>query len=703
MSVRKILCLLLCWVYLIPAYAGKIDKAFEALKVYNYFEAKKLFESALSKEAAPAHYGLALIYSRNDNPFYNLDSAYSHVIPAEQLYSGQKDKVKQKLKKYDYDYPAIENLRQAISTGFYKIAAEKFTEFSFQSFIMLNPWAQELPKAVHLRDSLAYETSKKSNTSKDYAFFLEKYPESEYAEAAWADFHLKQYQEQTKEQSIQAFVKFMRNYPANPYTGDAQDRIYALATEDNKIHSFYQFTKDFPSNRNVETAWKRVYQLYMYDYSDGRFDQFMKEYPSYPYMAELLLDKKMALQNLLPFRKNNLFGWMNYNGEIVYPAEYETLGFFKEGLSLASKNGKYGYINKGNQVIIPFIYDSGYDFEQGRAIVEIKDKFGIIDRTGKLLFDVEFSDIGTFSEGLIYAAKDSLYGYFDKYGVKRFEKQFSEAFGFVNGKALVETEGKQAVIDTYGEYIFPPVYEEIALYNDNLLIFEEEEYYGIVDRKGNIILPAEYDRIGKLDNHKAILVKNDLMGYIDDSAKIVIPVMFELYPNFMERANFSGNYAKVKYKGKFGIIDTKGKWVIPASYPNLGEVSTLIAFNKGKVWGFIDLKNKVVLNPSFEYAESFKDGLAVAEKQTLQGLINAQGKWIMQPEHTGVVKLENGFYKTNDGAKLGLYTPKGEKITENTYQIIKILDEDFILLSSPGQVHYYYIPEMKLIKPKFEQ
>ena len=60
--------------------AGSISKGYQALKIYNYFEAKRLFEKSLSKEKTSAAFGLSIIYFRSDNPFSNIDSAYKYII-----------------------------------------------------------------------------------------------------------------------------------------------------------------------------------------------------------------------------------------------------------------------------------------------------------------------------------------------------------------------------------------------------------------------------------------------------------------------------------------------------------------------------------------------------------------------------------------------------------------------------------------------
>ena len=55
---------------------SKIEDAFEALSIYDYFKAKKLFYTELKRAIkSAAAYGLAMIYRRTDNPFSNTDNA----------------------------------------------------------------------------------------------------------------------------------------------------------------------------------------------------------------------------------------------------------------------------------------------------------------------------------------------------------------------------------------------------------------------------------------------------------------------------------------------------------------------------------------------------------------------------------------------------------------------------------------------------
>lgn len=314
---------------LLPVFsvsAGNIEKGFACLKVYNYFEAKQFFEKSVKKQPAASQYGLAIIYARNDNPFYNLDSAFNLVQRSEKLFPQIDAKEKEKLKLIEVDYDHILLLRQNISSQFFKIVQSKPSEIAFQTFLDQHPWAIENSVAIHRRDSLAYSIAVQNNTSSDFQLFLNKYPNSVYFNDAKNAFDLRFYQEKTSKGTLSELELFLVDFSNNPYKGDAEDRIYALSIEKQTIENYEAFIRRFASNRNIEDAWRKLYQLYIYDYSEGRIVQFLQDYPDYPFKSEVEMDQALSLQQLFPYKTGTLFGWMNEQGEIVFSAEYESLG-----------------------------------------------------------------------------------------------------------------------------------------------------------------------------------------------------------------------------------------------------------------------------------------------------------------------------------------------------------------------------------------
>jgi hypothetical protein len=61
------------------ANAAKINDAYKALEIFDYFKARKLFYESYNKKTSHASYGLAIIYFRTDNPFSKAVYTYSSV------------------------------------------------------------------------------------------------------------------------------------------------------------------------------------------------------------------------------------------------------------------------------------------------------------------------------------------------------------------------------------------------------------------------------------------------------------------------------------------------------------------------------------------------------------------------------------------------------------------------------------------------
>ncbi|MBL0328623.1 MAG: hypothetical protein IPP64_04230 [Bacteroidetes bacterium] len=119
----KIVVFCVCFSMSFSAFGGKLSKAYDALKIYNYFEAKRLFEKSLKKESAPAAYGLSNIYFRADNPFSNIDSAYHYIILSEKKIQSLSEKNKIAYSKYGCTAVAIDSLKNRIhekAFDFYK-------------------------------------------------------------------------------------------------------------------------------------------------------------------------------------------------------------------------------------------------------------------------------------------------------------------------------------------------------------------------------------------------------------------------------------------------------------------------------------------------------------------------------------------------------------------------------------------------------
>jgi hypothetical protein len=86
------------------------------------------------------------------------------------------------------------------------------------------------------------------------------------------------------------------------------------------------------------------------------------------------------------------WGFIDTDGKVVIPLQYEKVGWFSEGLARFRHDGKWGYLDRTGKVVIPPEYDAAGDFENGLALVTPSLPNGagpicFIDHAGKVVIN----------------------------------------------------------------------------------------------------------------------------------------------------------------------------------------------------------------------------------------------------------------------------------------------------------------------------
>ena len=121
------------------ASASRVSKANKALLVKDYFKAKKHFSKGVKYNISPSSFGLATIYSRNDNPFFNLDSAYHYIVQADSTWGISSDRKKKKWAIYSWTPEGIDSLKNGISDQLFIRATGLHTIEAYSDFIIEMP------------------------------------------------------------------------------------------------------------------------------------------------------------------------------------------------------------------------------------------------------------------------------------------------------------------------------------------------------------------------------------------------------------------------------------------------------------------------------------------------------------------------------------------------------------------------------------
>ena len=278
-------------------------------------------------------------------------------------------------------------------------------------------------------------------------------------------------------------------------------------------------------------------------------------------------------------RKSRKNGYINKKGEVIIPFKVEHVSSFNNELAKVRNNynNKYGFIDITGKIVIPCQFDEAADFSEGLARVYdySSRRYGFIDKTGKLVIPYKYlyaseSDRGIFKEGLSAENRGgpnaATHGYIDKAGEEVIPFHFCMTRGFSEGLAAVmKCDGEWLYIDNTGKTIIqlPRNHSPSGTggFKEGLArVYTSQEIY-YMDKLGNKITTPYNSHGQDFSEGLAVIEKGFLWGYIDKTGKAVIPFQFE------EAGSFTNGRARVQANdGKWGYIDKTGQVVIPCQF-----------------------------------------------------------------------------------------------------------------------------------------
>ncbi len=140
---------------------------------------------------------------------------------------------------------------------------------------------------------------------------------------------------------------------------------------------------------------------------------FDRSYMPYPDNEE---DYRMENTNCSPTKIT--YGYINYDGELVIPCEFDFAESFHDGYARVKKDGKSLFIDKTGKIIIPGQPnpDVGMDFFKYPVKICENGRYGFIHADGRKLTEYIWENVSDFSEGYAAVMENGLWGILDSSG-----------------------------------------------------------------------------------------------------------------------------------------------------------------------------------------------------------------------------------------------------------------------------------------------
>lgn len=233
------------------------------------------------------------------------------------------------------------------------------------------------------------------------------------------------------------------------------------------------------------------------------------------------------------------------------------------------------------------------------------DKWGYIDTAGEEVLDYVYSYVSSCNNEGVRIITNSL------------------------GCRLYDESGMVLGIFTFNV-------TDAGLFTDNLIPVSDGKEYGYYDSFAKKQFGG-YEYAGSFQNGIAAVKKSGQWTLIDTSGK-------EKSGKFADIVvDGNGQYLNGEVmiaataENKYQMFDSEGKSIndFTANKMDICTSDGCIAFEKDGKWGFVDTSGKVVIEPLYDEAKSFSNGLAAVCKDGKWGFINSSNEVVIDYQFAG--------------------------------------------------------------------
>lgn len=310
----------------------------------------------------------------------------------------------------------------------------------------------------------------------------------------------------------------------------------------------------------------------------------------------------------------------------------------RDTLLAVKQNGKWGFINQSGKLIIPFKYDAALDWGT-RPLGKVKtgNQWMIINRNGEEIVLTNEGNIELFNDSILILHSHKGEFICDEMGRKLINQPFSQIekigkfhFTFVEGDLM-------GLGHIHLGIIVPAKFDNIQiLEEDSLFLSKLCGYQGLINYQGNELLQPYYNSIKKL---------KDQYYTVSDGME--------------------------NLKGLYDI--STSKMIVEPLWEKIYSVNQYFVLlqNQMDLRVHFQLENKT--NPEIYKMVSFQNELLFAVKDSLEGVVDKQGKILLPFENTELL-IDHGQLIAKNDKGYSVYKTNGTPLLKGPFQELQTLE-----------------------------
>jgi hypothetical protein len=212
--------------------------------------------------------------------------------------------------------------------------------------------------------------------------------------------------------------------------------------------------------------------------------------------------------------------------------------------------------------------------------------------------------------------------------------------------------------------------------------------WGFIDIAGKFVIPATFANIGRFSEGLASAsIDGGMLGYIDKTGRFVIEPRFDEAGEFSEGSAIARILDEEREEFEWGCVDRKTlkyiRWDWCENYQDIRYEDVLdIERNKaemseglrpvcdGWLYGYQNDGGRWEIEPQFEMAGRFSDGLAVVRVKNRYGVIDRELNFVLEPQYDLMQDYKEGLSAVRINSKWGFIDRAGRHVIEPQFDSV---------------------------------
>lgn len=274
----------------------------------------------------------------------------------------------------------------------------------------------------------------------------------------------------------------------------------------------------------------------------------------------------------------------------------------------------------------------------------------VLSLAASIIYDFRFtglsySEVITSPNGISAVCNDSLWGMLDSSEAELLPTEYNYISPAGNEGTLLVTDMWSHIVDHDGiaQSVILGNISSAKAYGDGYLPVKSAsgDWSYIRCSDNNVI--GRYSDLSSFDGGFALVKENAGWKMIDVNMSET-GVTFDDVKLYANGSYINGGIIIAARGGKYTLYNVDGESVCSKTADGMDVyMGEPVAYKEGNLWGFMDTNGEVVIEPEFEEARSFSNGLAAVKSDGLWGFADVEGRIVIEPQFVDVGYFDSGL------------------------------------------------------------